>query len=399
MTAPWLSIVGLGEDGLDGLPPAARPLFDGAEILMGGARHLAMVPDDGRQKVEWPSPLTAIVDRLKDLRGRRVCILATGDPQWYGIGSTLAREIPADEIRVVPGRSAFSLAASRLGWSLDTVTCLTLHGRPIEALRAALVPGARILALSHDGSTPGAVADLLANAGFGESRMTVFEHLEGEGESCVAARAEDWSHVGADLNTIAIACIGCPKKAWFATVPGLPDDAFIHDGKLTKREIRAATLAKLMPVPGALLWDIGTGCGSVAVEWMRAARNARAIGVDSNPERLGMASENALALGTPGLRLIEAAAPEGLADLPKPDAIFIGGGLSTEVFDAAWAALPSGGRLVANAVTLESETVLADLHARHAGDMARLSVQRAIAVGSYRGWKPLMPVTQWSVIK
>ena len=399
MTGPWLSLIGLGEDGLDGLPPAARPLLDEAEILLGGERHLAMLSDDGREKIPWPTPLLAIVERLRSLRGRKVCVLATGDPQWFGIGSTLARVFSADEMRVVPGRSAFSLAAARLGWPLDAVACLTLHGRPLELLKAALHPGARILALAHDRTTPAAVADLLVQAGFGASKISVLEHMEGAAERLICGPAEAWCEDVADFHVIAIHCTEFPKAGWHARIPGLPDEVFIHDGKLTKREVRATTLAKLMPAPGALLWDIGVGCGSIAIEWMRASKNAKAIGLDPRPERLAMAGANALALGVPGLKLIEGEAPEALADLPEPDAVFIGGGLSPAVFDAAWDRLKPGGRLVANAVTLESEAVLLALYARHGGELARISVQRAAPVGPFHGWKPIMPVTQWSVVK
>ncbi|MEM8811213.1 MAG: precorrin-6y C5,15-methyltransferase (decarboxylating) subunit CbiE [Pseudomonadota bacterium] len=399
MTGPWLSIVGLGEDGLAGLAPAARPLLDDAEILMGGRRHLAMVPDDGRERIEWPSPLRAIIDRLKEFRGRPVCVLATGDPQWFGIGATLSRVFEHDEIRIVPGRSAFSLAAARLGWSLDQVDCLTLHGRPIDLLRPALHPKARILALANDRTTPTAVADLLANAGFGESTMTVLEHMEGAAEAAFSGQAETWDYEGADFCTIAIECVGCPKKSWFAPVPGLPDAAYIHDGKLTKREVRAASLSKLMPVDGAVLWDIGIGCGSVAIEWMRSGHGAKAFGIDPNAERLKMASENALALGAPGLALTEGSAPDDIPDWPDPDAVFVGGGLTSGVFDRVFDVLGTGGRLVANAVTLESEAVLLDLHSRRGGELTRISVQHASPVGAMTGWRPAMPVTQWALTK
>lgn len=399
MSETWLSIVGVGDDGLAGLAPAARPLFEGAEILVGGARHLAMVPDDGREKIEWPSPLLAIVERLRGLRGQKVCVLASGDPQWFGIGSTLGRAFSSDEMRIVPGQSAFSLAAARLAWPIDDVCCMTLHGRPVELLRTALHPGAKILALAHDRTTPAIVADLLANSGFGHSTLTVLEHMGGPDEKIVADRAETWSYEGADFHTIAIECADQPTDGWWSQVPGLPDDAFIHDGKLTKREVRAATLSKLMPAPKALLWDVGVGCGSIAIEWMRASKNARAIGIDNNPDRIAMASENALALGAPGLKLVRGSSPDDLADLPAPDAVFIGGGLSDNVFEAVWEALQPGGRLVANAVTLEGEAVLLRLFEEHHGELTRIAVQRAAPVGSFHGWKSIMPVTQWSIVK
>ena len=397
MPERWLSVIGLGEDGAEGLAPAARPLLDKAEILMGGERHLAMIPEDARERIPWPSPLLAVIDRLKALRGQKVCILATGDPLWFGIASTLARHFDTDEMCIIPGRSAFSLAAARMAWPIDRVDCVTLHGRPLDMLRASLFPGARILALADDKTTPTKVARLLDDAGFGASVLTVLEHMEGGAETRHTGEARRWAYVGADFHTLAIECVAAPDQVWWARIPGLPDAAFEHDGKMTKQDVRASTLAKLKPAPGALLWDLGVGCGSVAIEWMRAARHAHAIGIDHRTDRLEMASRNALALGVPGLELTEGRVPDALDGLAPPDAVFIGGGLGEDVVERALERLKPGGRLVANAVTLESETVLLALSERLGGELVRISIQHARPVGPYRGWKAQMPVTQWSL--
>ncbi len=398
---PWLSIVGVGDNGLDGLSPPARAVVDRAELLVGGDRHLAMLPEDGRERIAWPSPLSDIRPVLEARRGQAVCVLATGDPLCYGVGTRLHRWFARDEILVLPSPSAFSLACARLGWSLPDIETLTLHGRPPETLVAYLFPGARLLALTEDGETPMRAAELLCNAGYGESRLTVLEHLGGARENSVTDIAADWGdRRSADFNTLAIDCAAGPETMVLPRMPGLPDDAFRHDGQLTKREVRAATLAALVPIPGQRLWDVGAGCGSIGIEWMRAARHSRAIAIERNPERIALIADNAAALGTPLLRIVEGSAPDALDGCEAPDAVFIGGGLSTErVFERCWEALGPGGRLVANAVTLEGEGRLLELQARHGGSLTRIAVSRAVPVGPFRGWKPLMPVTQWAVVK
>lgn len=401
---PWLSIVGIGEDGLDGLSPAARVLVSAAEILIGGDRHLSMIPDDGRIRIPWPSPLAALVDRIEAYRNRAVCILATGDPMQFGIGTTLSRRIPAAEMIVIPGVSAFALASARMGWAAETVETLTLHGRPVALLGAVIWPGQRILALSHDAETPAAAAEYLSARGYGDSEITMLSHMGGVRERRISARAADWSaiHVegDADLNTLAIVCRADPGTIPLPRLAGLPDAVFEHDGKMTKREIRAATLAKLAPGNGAVLWDVGAGSGSVAIEWMRADRRGRAVAVEPIAARSAAIARNATALGTPLIDIRCAAAPEVYPELPDPDAIFLGGGLSNPgVFTGAWARLKTGGRLVANAVTLESEAALLVLWQSHGGELVRLSVNRAEPVGPYHGWRPLMPVTQWHAVK
>ena len=398
MTAPWLSLIGIGEDG--SLSPVAQQLLTSAKVVYGSARHFALAQLEGPQQREWPSPFSAVYEELRSLSGSPVAILATGDPQWFGIGSTLARHFAAAEMQILPAPSAFQLASARMKWPLQDVETLSIHGRPIEIIHGFLYPGARILALTSNGETPGQVARLLTDRGFGGSRLTVMEHMGGASERTISGLAENWTEPCSDFNTLAIEVAAKAETPFFARVPGLPDEAFVHDGKMTKREIRSSTISALMPFPGALLWDIGTGCGSVAIEWMRSARGARAIGLDPDASRRSMAAANASSLGVPGLELRDAEAPDGLSDLPSPDAIFIGGGLTAPgTVERCLAALKPGGRLVANAVTLESEAILLELYNTHGGDLVRLSVQRASPVGSLTGWRPLMPVTQWSFVK
>jgi len=396
----WISIVGIGEDGLDGLSAAARTLIDSAEVLAGGARHLAMIPDGHpAERLAWRSPFHESLEALRAHEGRRVILLATGDPMHYGAGATLAHKMPETIAAVVPAPSAFSLAAARMRWPLQDVTCLSLHGRPAETLYLHTFPGAKLLILSEDGNTPARVAAMLTARGFGASRMTVLEHMGGRREARRDGLAREWGDgPAADLNTIAVACVAAPGAAASSLVPGLPDDAFAHDGKMTKREIRAATLAALAPLPGQFLWDVGAGCGSVAVEWMRAG--GRAVGIEGNADRAAMAARNAAILGVPGLEIVIGNAPEALDGLAVPDAVFIGGGLGTDgVFEACWRALKPGGRLVANTVTIEGERRLSDLRRDHGGELVRLAVSRLSPVGRLHGWKPLMPVTQWSAVK
>ena len=399
MTQPWLHIVGIGEDGMDGLTPATRAVVEAAEIIVGGDRHHTLSNVAGAERVSWPSPFDALIDQLQSYKGKRVVVLATGDPLWFSVGARIGRAIPADEITFHPQLSAFQLASARMGWSMADLETLTVHGRPVEQMIAFIQPQARLLILTTGPDTPGQIARFLTERGFGRSPMTVLANMGGEAEARFDGTAESWDHEVPAFNTLAVDCIAAPDAAMIPRVPGLDDALFVSDGTMTKRELRAATLAKLMPMRGALLWDIGAGSGSVAIEWMRAARYANAIGIEPRADRRAMAAANALALGTPRLRLVEGEAPAALDGLPAPDAIFIGGGLSAEVFAAAWSALRPLGRLVANAVTLESEAALIALHAAHGGDLVRISVARAAPVGRLTGWKPAMPVTQWSLIK
>lgn len=400
-STPWLSIVGIGEDGLAGLTPPARALVDDAEVLVGGARHLAMLPHDDRERLAWPSPLSALLEEIESRRGTRVCVLATGDPLWYGIGVSLLKRIPRSEIAILPGRSAFTLAAARIGWPLAEIDCLTLHGRPLSLLHPYIQPGAKLLVLSEDATTPAAVASLLSARGYGKSVMIVLEHLDGAKERRVEGTAAEWSvNDVADLNTLAIQCIADSDAPLLPRTPGLPDDAYRHDGQLTKREVRAATLAALMPVPGQLLWDVGAGCGSIAIEWMRSAPRAGAIAIEREAARRALIAENAESLGTPTLKIVAGEAPAALEGLKAPDAVFLGGGVSTPgMIDNCWRALKPGGRLAANAVTLEGEAALLAWRKAHGGALVRFAVSRAEPVGPFQGWRPLMPVTQLSAVK
>ena len=395
----WLHIVGIGEDGLEGLAPATRAVVQSAEVIVGGERHHQLSGDVSGERVKWPSPFDALIEKLRALRGRTVVVLATGDPLWFSIGARIGRAIEPVEITYYPQLSAFQLAAARMGWSMADVETLTVHGRPVEQMIAFIQPKQRLLILTTGDQTPGEIANFLTARGFGQSKLTVLAAMGGDNEQIFNGHAETWDHEVPSFNTLAVECIATPDALLLPRVPGLPDDFFEHDGTMTKREVRALTIAKLMPMRGALLWDIGAGCGSVAVEWMRAARDAQAIGIEPRADRRLMASKNALSLGTPQLQLVDGLAPLALIELPPPDAVFVGGGLTNEVFDAAWAALKPLGRFVANAVTLESEKILMELLEKHGGELSRLAVSRAEPVGQYHGWRSFMSVTQWSIIK
>ena len=397
----WLSIVGIGEDGVDGLGARARALVDEAEVLVGGARHLAMVPDDGRERLTWPSPLKPLADELVSRRGQRVCVLATGDPMYYGVGVTLARSVPNDEMTVVPAPSAFALACAIMGWERSAVETLSLHGRPPEILNACIQPGARLVVLCDSGKTPGVVARALCERDYADSRMAVFEHMGGERERLIEGTAAGWTADDvADFNTLAVECVSGSATPLLPRVPGLPDEAYDHDGQLTKREVRAATLAALMPVPGQLLWDVGAGSGAVAIEWMRSHPRCRATAIERDLARVRRIGKNAARLGTPDLEIVAGEAPAALRDLAPPDAVFIGGGTTDAgVFEAGWQALGPGGRLVANAVTLEGDHALARWRAATGGTLVRFEISRAEALGGFTGWKPFRPVTQVTAIK
>jgi precorrin-6Y C5,15-methyltransferase (decarboxylating) len=399
--SPWLAVVGIGEDGLAGLGGAARALVQSAETLVGGARHLAHVPPGPAERISWAKPLGDTLAAIAARRGRRVVVLASGDPLCYGVGAMLARHFPPDEMTVLPQPSAFSLAAARLLWPLADCVALTVHGRPLDRLRLHLAPGVRLLALSEDGETPARAAALLRDAGWGPSAITVLEHLGGPLERRLDGTAERWEHGrAADLNTIAIECRPGPGARPLSRLAGLPDDAFAHDGQLTKRTVRAATLAQLAPLPGELLWDVGAGCGSIAIEWLRAGQGTRALAIERNAARCALIARNAAALGVPDLAIVQGAAPEALAGLPVPDAIFLGGGANAAaLWPVLWQALRPGGRLVANVVTLEGEARLATWHAERGGELLRLTVARAEPVGGLHGWRPAMPVTQLAVVK
>jgi precorrin-6Y C5,15-methyltransferase (decarboxylating) len=396
-----LTVVGIGSDGWSGLGGTAVVAVSAASVVLGSSRQLALLPPSvAAERVSWPSPLLpALPGLLSSFPGRAICVLASGDPMFHGIGATLVRLVGASRIRVLPHPSSASLAAARLGWALADVDVLSLVNAPVAELHPLVHPGRRILVLSRDGSTPAQVAALLTARGYGDSSVTVLTSLGGPSAAVLPGTASSWSETNVDpLNVVAISCAGAGSPV--PLVPGLPDDLYESDGQLTKREVRAVTLATLGPQPGELLWDVGAGSGSIAIEWMRSHRACRAVAVESSPERAARIAVNAEALGVPALRVVEGRAPDALAELPTPAAVFIGGGVTCDgVVEACLSALPSGGRLVANAVTLESEAVLAALYAKLGGGLTRIAVNRASPVGGFTGWRAMMPVTIWAMVK
>ena len=396
----WLTVIGIGEDGLAGLNAVARSLIDSAEILVGGDRHLAMLPDDQRSRLVWGSPIEETIQQILSYRGKSVCILASGDPMWFGIGTTLSRRIPKEEILVIPSLSTFSLICARLGWSMTEVETISLCGRHPAILQAYIYPNAKLLILSSGAETPAIVAQALSDRGFGNSKVTVLEHLGGVKERIISTVANQLKTCPefAELNAIAVQCIPNPDAKVFSRMAGLPDEAYHHDGQLTKREIRAITLSALAPNAGELLWDVGAGCGSISIEWMRSHPLCQAIAIEKS--RTHFITDNAIALGTPNLKIIAGMAPAVLQNLPMPDAIFIGGGATVpDLFETCWENLRSQGRLVANVVTIEGEQNLFRWQQKYGGTLTQISINRAEAIGSFLGWKPMRPVIQWKVIK
>lgn len=409
MSDHWLDVIGIGGDGPAGLSAACRELIASAHLVVGGKRHLAMVADLVRgEVVPWSSPIGASMDRLKAQRGRPpAVVLASGDPLWFGVGRLLLEHFRAAELRFHPHVGAFQLAAAQLGWPLAETACLSLHGRSLDRLGRHLAHGRRLLLLTNDGDAPAAIGLRLAKAGFGRSTLTVLENLGALDESRASFKAGEAAHRRfGDLNTLAVLLeADDPATAGRSLTPGLPDKAYLHDGQLTKREVRAITLARLAPRPGQHLWDIGAGAGSIAIEWLLAGaatpdHPTTAIAVEASAERVGVIIENAHRLGVPELRVIEGHAPDTLPDAPDPDAVFIGGGVGTPgLIEDCLARLKPGGRLVVNAVTLGGEARLLDLQRRHGGDLVRLAISRAEPMGRTVGWKSMAPVTQWALVK
>ena len=398
--SPWLTVVGIGEDGFKGLGRNARHALLRATRIIGGQRQLDLLPlCISGERQAWPSPFS--LEPVLSRRGEPVCVLASGDPMFYGVGASLARQLAADELLVLPAPSSVSLAAARLGWPLQDVVTLSVVARPFAAINAHLASGVRLLVLSNDGGSPALIAALLTQAGFGPSRLTVFEHLGGANERRLDGLAADWHHLGtADLNLVAIDCLACSDTPPLSRLAGLPDSAFQHDGQLTKRDVRAMTLARLAPMPGELLWDVGAGSGSIGIEWMRTHPSCRALAIEPDPGRQGLIEHNRDALGVPGLHLIRGKAPDALHGLPVPDAIFIGGGLTRDgVLDTCWQQLRPGGRLVANAVTLQSEMTLMNWRAEHGGELTRIHVAQAQPLGDFDTWRQALPITLLEVIK
>ncbi|MDE4535949.1 precorrin-6y C5,15-methyltransferase (decarboxylating) subunit CbiE [Pseudomonas sp. ITEM 17296] len=398
--APWLTVVGIGEDGFNGLGKQARRALLGASRIFGSPRQLALLPRCVvGERLLWPTPFS--LAPVLAQRGEPVCVLASGDPMFFGVGASLARQVPASEMRVLSMPSSCALAAARLGWPLQDVQVVSVVARPLAALNAHLHSGARLLVLSNDGDSPAAIAAQLCERGFGPSRLRVFEHLGGTDEREVAGTAQDWPHTQvAALNLVAIECLAAPDAPRLPRVAGLPDSAFQHDGQLTKRDVRAITLARLAPLPGELLWDVGAGCGSIGIEWMRAHPACRALAIEADAGRQGFIEHNRDALGVPGLQLVRGKAPEALAELEQPDAVFIGGGVTREgVLDLCWQRLRPGGRLVANAVTLQSELALAHFRERHGGELTRIHVAHAQPLGTFDTWRQALPITLLDVVK
>jgi precorrin-6Y C5,15-methyltransferase (decarboxylating) len=401
MTA-WLTVIGIGEDGLEGLGGEARRALGDAEVVFGGKRHLSFLPDAIKaRRIAWPSPFSAAEQLLLAERGRKVCVLASGDPMLYGVGATLTRWVQPKEMHVIPAPSSYALAAARLAWPLQEVTLLSVHGRPLEIINAHLFAGARLLILSNDGTTPAAIADLLCRRGFEVSEVTALEHLGGPEEQRHDSLARDWK-IGriADLNLVAVTCRSETGARSFSPLAGLPDEAYETDGQLTKRDVRAVTLAHLAPLPGQLLWDVGAGSGSIGIEWMRSHPSCRCIAVEADAGRQQIIRRNANALGVPGLHLVAGEAPAALHGLEAPDAVFIGGGVTDNgVLQHCWEALRTGGRLVANAVTIESESLLITWRQHIGGSLTRLSVEHAKPLGGFETWRSALPVTILSAVK
>ncbi|WP_416311050.1 precorrin-6y C5,15-methyltransferase (decarboxylating) subunit CbiE [Pseudomonas sp. W03] len=397
---PWLTIVGIGEDGYAGLGKAARRALLGASEVIGAPRQLELLPHCLRaNRQAWPSPFS--LEPVLRRRGQPTCVLASGDPMWFGVGASLARQIPAEEVLVLSAPSSASLAAARLGWALQECTLLSLVARPLAALNAQIHDGAKLLVLSNDGNSPAAIAALLRERGFGPSRISVLEHLGGESERRIDGLASDWSlNSSAALNLVAVECVAGADAVRLPLTTGLPDDAFRHDGQLTKRDVRAVTLARLAPRPGELLWDVGAGCGSIGIEWMRAHPSCRALAIEANDGRQEHIRFNRDALGVPALQLVCGAAPEALQGLERPDAIFIGGGVTVPgVLEHCWEQLKPGGRLVANAVTLQSEALLVSWRERIGGELTRLAVAQALPLGGFDTWRAALPITLLEVWK
>ncbi len=396
-SASQVVVVGIGADGWDGLAASLRDRVLAADVLLGGARHLDLVPAvPGQSRQAWPSPLRAgLPSLLASYAGRTVVALASGDPLVSGIATTLIDL--GVSVEVVPAVSSVALARARMGWSAESCVVVTVVGRSVARVARELAPGRRILVLSSDALTPAEVAELVSGCGFGASRMTVLGDLGAAQESCVSGIASSWSKAVSDLHVIALEVSGAGLVSW---APGLPDDAFENDGQLTKRDLRASALARLMPAPGQLLWDVGAGAGSVGIEWMRAHPTCRTVAIESDPDRAARIACNASALGVPDLQVVDGRAPSALAGLEAPDAVFIGGGATREgVLDSCLAALKPGGRLVVHGVTLETEVLLAQVYAEHGGELTRIGVETAAPIGALTGWTPARVVTQWARVK
>lgn len=406
-SVPWLRIEGLTEQGIAALPLETHTALLKADLVIGPARILddiAALDGFSGEVKPWPSPFLDVIPLLESYRGKSVMIFATGDPLWFGAASTLVRYFDHQDMIITPKPSGFQWAASRMGWPLDRAVCLTAHGRPHELVLKHLGPSHRLFILAHDGQSPQIIAGLLTGAGYGAAQITALGHIGGD-ETRVDMTAQDWINANPSVPDFHVIAVACPDAVphYLPCIPGLPDDAFQSDGKLTKAELRAITLARLKPSHGGMLWDLGCGSGAIGIEWMRAAPHARAIGFDLRQDRIDVAVGNAHALGTPewkGILLDYSKAPDdALKDFTDPDAVFIGGGLTETLVETVLKRLKKGGRLVANTVTLESEATLSHIWSQHGGQLSRINIARAEPVGRLHGWRSLMPVTQWHLEK
>jgi len=401
-----ITVIGIGEDGLDGLSKAARDAIDAADVIVGGARHLAMLSDhDDCEQLVWEKGLEPTVTTIEERKHtQRVVVLASGDPLMHGIGVKLTARLGAEAVNVLPSVSAFSLAAARMGWALadPMLRCVSVHALPFETLNRVIRPGVRLLILSRTGETPAQIATRLDLLGYGDSVVTVLERMGGVEEKRTEARASDGFQASFEnLNTVAVECVAGPDARPLSTAPGLPDDAFDHDGTITKSDVRAVTLSALAPLPGELLWDVGAGSGTVAIEWLRAEPAARAVAFEQRPERVEAIRTNANTLGVPSLRIVEGSAPTCLQGEDTPDAIFVGGGIAGDsgVLQVCLSALKPGGRLVANAVTLEAQAVLMEQSKLSGGHLVRIGIAAAEPVGGLTALKPALDVLQWRIAK
>jgi precorrin-6Y C5,15-methyltransferase (decarboxylating) len=395
-----IAVVGIGADGWAGLGEAARAAVLDADEIIGSRRQLALLPPDATGAATtraWPSPMEPLLDELAGRANGATCVLASGDPMLHGIGATLARRVAPGLLAVHPHPSAFALACARLCWPAAEVELVSTVARPPEVVARALAPGRRLVvyATGEDGAAQ--VARVLRERGFGPSRFVVLERLGAPDERIVSSSADDWRGTADPLHAVAIECRAAAGAPLLARIPGLPDDAYEHDGQLSKRHVRALTLAALVPLPGQLLWDVGAGAGSIAIEWLRAEPSARAIAVEQHAERAARAAANALRLGVPELDVRHGRAPQALDGLPAPDAVFVGGGVGEPgLVERCWDALTDGGRIVANAVTLEGEQALVAARAAHGGELVRIEISRAQPLGGLTAWSPQRPVVQWA---
>jgi precorrin-6Y C5,15-methyltransferase (decarboxylating) len=394
-----IEVVGLSARGWQDLPERLRATIRYAEVLLGSRRHFNLIPSfPDQQRLPWPTPLReGLPTLLSQVGDRRIVALASGDPLVAGIGSTLVDMLGADAVDIHPAVSSVALARARMGWPEETTELVRLRGGDLDGVRRYLFPAQRLIILSRDGDSPAEVAQLLTDAGYGDSTITVLGDLDTEAESRLDVMARDWTGRAPTLNVICVACAGAGSAASLA--PGLPDDIFDHDGQLTKRDLRAAALARLMPRPGDLLWDVGAGAGSIAIEWLRSDPRCRAIAIERDGDRVKRIRGNAEALGVPGLDVLHGEAPDALTSLERPDAVFVGGGGTFETLEQAWSALRGGGRLVVHAVTQETEVIIVDCWRRYGGQLTRHSVEHLEPIGRYHGWRPARPVVQWSAIK